>query len=341
MDANSPRWQPTVRWAAVRWAAATLLLAACQTVLAEEARQWLDRMAQAARTLSYDGIFIYRRGSELQSLRIVHRFDGSAEQERLLALDGLPREVIRNHDSVTCILPAGAPVIESKRSLRSINTGPLFAAPGVPDTYDIRLNGEGRTAGRRTVRLSVMPRDTLRYGYRLWIDQATALLLRSALIAPQGQVLEEFIYTSVEVPVAISDKALRPTIGGRGFTAYSSRIAPGAQEERRPFDRRPVSHEGSNWRIAWMPRGFQMRERLVGTAPEDGALEHWVFTDGLASVSVFIEQFKRESDRLNGHSALGAVSAFGLSVGVHQVTVVGEVPPQTVERIGQSVAAGH
>ncbi|MBT6276310.1 MAG: hypothetical protein HOI95_19525, partial [Chromatiales bacterium] len=237
----------------------------------------------------------------------------------------------RHNDEVTCILPIGAPLDFGKRSLRSVNSGPIFSGGAVPAPYSLKLEDDDRAAGRAAKRISVVPKDALRYGYQLWIDEASGLLLRSTLVTPSGQVLEEIAYTNITVPATISDAQLEASIGGPGYKQFSSRL------DDAPHD----LSSASGWSVKWLPTGFEMRERVAPPPAEGGvAAVHLVFSDGLASVSVFIERLEPAGERLEGHSMLGAVSAFGTMIGEHQITVVGEVPPVTVERMGRSVVAG-
>ena len=69
---------------------------------------------------------------------------------------------------------------------------------------------------------------------------------------------------------------------------------------------------------------------------------HLVFTDGLASVSVFVESrsARRPADQqaVAGVASVGSASAFTTVIDGHKVTAVGEVPPATVRFIASSVA---
>jgi sigma-E factor negative regulatory protein RseB len=302
---------------------------ACVGVAAEDsAHDWLVRMLDATRHLSYDGTFVYRTGTRVETMRIVHRYAADGERERLIALDGAAREVIRTNDEVMCILPDDAVILVGKRLVQGFQMNPVFNLTQVPVQYQLSLGGQGRVAGRVAVNLRLSPQDSMRYGYRLSLDQATGLLLRAALLGANEQVLEEIAYTNLTVPADISDQQLQPSVSGEGFTRYETGPDVGA---------RAVPDE-VRWLIAWRPDGFELREYLDGaSARDDLSVEHFVYSDGLASLSVFIEQLPATEEPMTGHAQMGAVNAFGRMLEGHQVTVVGEVPAGTVERVALSV----
>ena len=303
------------------------ILAGFSSAFAGEPRAWLQKMLDATRTLNYDGVFVYRSGTQVESMRIVHRYSDEGERERLVSLDGVAREVIRDDDFVLCIIPEDETVHVGKQLQRGFQANPLFSVGTVPSQYQIELDGDGRVAGRTAKRLRVSPTDSLRYGYRLWLDASTGLLLRSALVDNRDRVLEEIAYTTLELPESIPDSSLAPSIDSRGFRRVESGAKASGQRDA-PTD----------WRIDWKPDGFGLVERVahppnVAHAP----MEHWVFSDGLAFVSIFLEAPKDGTAALDGHSSIGAVNAFGRRLDTYQITVVGEVPALTVERVAQSI----
>jgi len=69
---------------------------------------------------------------------------------------------------------------------------------------------------------------------------------------------------------------------------------------------------------------------------------HLVFTDGLASVSVFVESSPISASpgtqgQVSGTTRVGSTSAFSTVVEGHRVTAVGEVPPSTVQFIAKAM----
>ncbi len=290
----------------------------------DNARQSLDRMARAAQTLNYDGTFVYRNGSTMQSMRIIHRSGDEGERERLVALSGAAREVLRDRERVTCILPDRQSVVVAKSRPRDFPHSKLFESnAGFARFYTLSVHGGERIAGRHTSLVAVDPHDRFRYGYRIWMDRDTGLLLRSELINERGEIVEQLVYTNIDLPARIPDELLEPAISGAGYTWYRD-------EEAKPGAAATTNAE-PNWYPGWLPDGFELRERT------HDLVEHLVFSDGLASVSVFIERLDTTSKPLDGLDSMGALNAYGSMVGEFQITVVGEVPAATVERVGASI----
>ena len=286
-------------------------------------------MTEAAQTLNYDGTFVYRSGNQLESMRIIHRVDDQGERSRLVSLSGEKREVLRDSKQVVCILPDDQSVVVAKTRPPSLfSSSILTAKEGFAKYYSLTVAGGDRVAGRVTEVLSLSPNDTYRYGYRLWVDRETGFLLKSDLLNTRGQPLEQFIYTHISLPEHIPDHLLEPGISGRELTWHiSDDSTTGLAAESDP----------ATWKVAWLPEGFMMADQAESPMPAgDTMVKQMVYTDGLASLSVFVEPLG-DNEPLDGLSGMGALNAFGLILEDHQVTVVGEVPPETVDAVAKSV----
>jgi sigma-E factor negative regulatory protein RseB len=295
----------------------------------EDPQQSINRMVQASQTLNYDGTFVYRNGATMQSMRIIHRFGADGERERLVALSGAAREVLRDRERVTCILPDRQSVVVAKSRPRNFPHSKLFESDaGFAGFYTLSVHGGERIAGRHTKLVAVNPHDRFRYGYRLWMDLDTGLLLKSELINEHGEIVEQLVYTNIELPAVISDKLLEPEISGAGYTWYrDDEVAPAATGGE------------PGWYPDWLPDGFALSNHTRDTIlSSTDPVEHLVFSDGLASLSIFIERLDTASKPLAGLDSMGAVNAYGSMVDEFQITVVGEVPAATVERVAGSIA---
>ncbi len=294
----------------------------------EDPQQSINRMVQASQTLNYDGTFVYRNGATMQSMRIIHRFGADGERERLVALSGAAREVLRDRERVTCILPDRQSVVVAKSRPRNFPHSKLFESDaGFAGFYTLSVHGGERIAGRHTKLVAVNPHDRFRYGYRLCMDLDTGLLLKSELINEHGEIVEQLVYTNIELPAVISDKLLEPEISGAGYTWYrDDEVAPAATGGE------------PGWYPDWLPDGFALSNHTRDTIlSSTDPVEHLVFSDGLASLSIFIERLDTASKPLAGLDSMGAVNAYGSMVDEFQITVVGEVPAATVERVAGSI----
>ena len=308
---------------------AALLLGGAGPAVAEEgAGLWLERMSDALHELRYEGVFVYQHGDRLRAMRILHDTDSTGERERLVALDGVQREVIRNDDQVTCILPDRTSFVLERRA-----PGRTFP-PVMPHRdaqldrhYAFELGEQGRIAGRTTQEVRLEPRDDFRYGYRFHLDDATGMLLQSELVDGDGEVVERLMFTSIEFRDRIDPTALEPGIEGEEFMWYQH-----GREGAPSFPGEP------RWEATSLPPGFEREDYRRHRAGEAGTpVEQLVFSDGLASVSVFMEPAGAVSAPLRGHSSRGAVNAYGRGVGDTRITVVGEVPRAAVERIARGM----
>jgi sigma-E factor negative regulatory protein RseB len=295
------------------------------------AQEWLDYMARAMRETSYTGTFVYRYGDQLETMAIVHRADGDGERERLVTLNGKRREIIRDDTEVTCIFPDHDSVVVDRRQVRNpLNDLVPSERADLGQSYELAMRGEGRVADREVVRIGIRPTDGYRYGYELAIDRDTGLLLASDLLAEDGdRVVEQIMFTSIELPSRIPDAALEQTIDGEDFTWH--------RRQREADQNRPLKND-SGWDIDPAPEGFDVAMRERHTLPgRDVMVEHWLYTDGLATVSVYIERTKADDGAFHGRSQMGAINVFGRMIGPYQIVVVGEVPAVTVESIGRSI----
>ncbi len=287
----------------------------------------LRQMAQAMRTHAYEGTLVYAHGQELDAMSLVHGSIDGREHERLRTLSGVAFELIRMGDEVTCVWPASERVMVSQRPGDLLPPKPPRGLEELPAQYAASLEGEARMVGRGADVVRIEPRDDYRYGYRMWIGQAHDLLLRSDLLDADGQPVEQLMFTHLERLDSVSREAFESTLDGMEYTEHAS----GASEGSRIED--PA------WRITDLPSGFRnVTHQREAMPPHGEAVQHSVFTDGLASVSVFIVSPDDQGDMpLEGLSRMGAVHAFGLERRGHQITVVGEVPGATVKRIARSV----
>jgi sigma-E factor negative regulatory protein RseB len=305
----------------------------CGAAWADDPARWLERMNQALATRNYDGTFTHWHGGQVEMLRIIHRVQDGTVSERLASLDGSGREFIRTGDTLACYLPDRRQVLVEQRSPQE----PLVGFPAVNDQsehfYDIKEVGRTRFNRRDTHLITVTPKDEFRYGYRLWIDDRTAMPLKTQLCDSQGHVIEQIVFADLTLSAHIADAAFRPEVSTEGFQwvreAASPRHAPPAGTLA--------------WAAVHLPPGFRMTVRSAQTLPgSTGPVDHLVFSDGMASVSVFVEiqqSVSTATPAVAETAAVGSSSAFSTVVDGHKVTAVGEVPPATVQFIATQVRA--
>jgi len=287
--------------------------------------QWLKRMQTATVEENYRGTFMFRRGGMSSAMSIVHRYSNGVENERLKQLDGEMGEIIRQGETVMCIFPDNRVVQVAKNEFANKFTKSFSDFIPEQDQYELIISGYERMADRACIVIEIRARDAHRYSYRLWLDKEFGLLLKSVTHNEKENELENFQYTQIDFPENIDDAELAAKVVGDMVTHVM--IPPAAKDLSWPSD--------VMWNVSWAPTGFQEinGEHLKGE-------NVMVYSDGLATYSVFIEKVKDDA-MPQGASQIGATVAYALQrkVEPHQynVTVIGEIPPMTAMKIANGV----
>lgn len=308
-----------------------LLSVSAGQAFAQSADTGLKRMSDAFASQNYDGVFVYQHGNSMDTLRIIHRVDDGVERERIVRLDGPPQEIIRQDNKVTCVHGRDW----NGNINHKIPLGPFARAfvrdmSELGDSYQLVEKGSGRVAGRAASVLLIKPRDEYRYGYRIWLDEETGLLLKSVLLH-RGKVLERFQFTQLQMAGEIDEAALEVGISGEAMVHY-----PLLGYEDAPVAAKPLT-----WNLDWLPAGFEMR--MQGSRrKDDGATgaDTLTYTDGMAAFSVFIEKIadqQYEEIAAQKGATVAVTRIVKYPSGDHLVTVVGEVPMKTAKRLTLSV----
>lgn len=288
---------------------------------ANDGQVWLGRMTDALAGTSYSGEFVCESAGRSEKLRILHRVRDGSVSERLVSLSGGGRELVRENDEVVVYLPDQKLAIIERRPSRSDLLGalPTFNA-GTSPWYEVSYAGrESGLLGPAAV-VAVRPRDGYRFGYRVWIDEATHMPVRSELSDAAGRVVERLRFTQLALTGDIPDAAFEPALDRTRLRWV--RQAPQAGDE------------APRWRAAQVPPGFRLSmSGLQAMAGASAPVRHLVYSDGLASVSVFIQPQTPGKAPIVGSGRAGVASAYTTVVQGHQVTVVGEVPPDTLRFI--------
>jgi sigma-E factor negative regulatory protein RseB len=301
----------------------------------DEARDWVMRMDRAVEFTNYEGRMVYMRRDHIGTYQIYHRVNGEEVEERLVRMDGEGAEIIRRKNEVICIFPKQRSVVVEKRARRDRKQNPLAAsvpgyAPSMQQSYRLVLSGTARIAGRETVRVRIAPKDGYRYGYKLWLDKKTAMPLKSQLIdSSRDMPIEEMLFTSIALGKEIAAESLQSSMETEKFNwvrASDSRIHGRS------------AAAAITWKATDLPPGFMMSEaHLEYSSANANPRMHLVYTDSIASVSVFVDEGVAASEQVEGLSAMGAANAYSVMHEGWLITAMGEVPAATVQRIAVSV----
>lgn len=295
----------------------------------DEVRGWLIRIHEAAARRNFQGTFVVSGGGTVSSARIAHFCEGRNQFERIESLDGQARQVYRHNDLIHTLWPeARVAVIEQSRLL---TTFPALLQGGddrIGDYYELRHEGQGRVAGRAAKVLRLQPRDTYRFGYRLWSDKASGLLLRADVVDADDEVLETSAFSEVTIGVrAQPESVLAPMHRLDGY-----RVVQPALES--------TELEAEGWFLGEVAPGFRqvscVRRPMDGPASGEPGVAgepvlQAIFSDGLTHVSLFIERYDEQRHRRPILASLGATRTLMRRKGDWWVTVVGDVPVATLK----------
>lgn len=310
----------------MRLLAAVVGLAAAGIAAAESVEDWLLRMDHAVASLSYRGTLVSTSAGRIDTLRVLHRVDDNGVRERIYALDGPKREVLRDRDRVRCLIAGqDSLVVDNPFPTRLFPPIPLEEILGDDTPYAVSLAGRDRVAARPARIVEIRPRDRFRYGRRLWLDEDTAMLLRSVVFDARGKVVEKLSFVEIEVGASIRDDELD------GELDNPSRVA--RYQIGDPAGDGVAASAAPAWLPEELPRGFRLAS--VGHGKTTGQrYEHLLFSDGLSSFSIYVEPAARASIAEQVESR-GAMHIYTGSLDGRMVTVVGEVPAPTVRMVGR------
>ena len=310
---------------AAAFLAGATLYAATAAADALSPQAWLDRMSDAVQGTNYEGTVVRVRDGKAEALKVVHMVKDGVIHEKVIAQEGNGLEIIRSGNEVHCILPERRSVIVEEWD----NQSTLFSTLPSSDIrfgseYDVSVVRKERVAGRKAILLAIRPHDEYRYGHRIWLDVATGFPLQTQLIDTAGEAIAQVKFADINLDTEIGSEALAPSYSIDSFTWITEPShATRTQDE-------------SDWDVDNLPVGFKLMSVHAEEMPgNDGLVTHMLFSDGIASVSVFVARLKGAS--VQGSSKHGASNSFTISHGENVVTAIGEVPAATVEQIARSM----
>jgi sigma-E factor negative regulatory protein RseB len=301
-----------------------------------EAQSWLKKIQSAAQKLNYSGTFVYQQGNQMRTSRVTHLLEGRNEIEKLEILDGKPREYIRTNDEIVCYVPEAKTLLVEKRVTHDVFPAILAANPSdLAESYEIRRGETGRVAGYDSQAIVLEPKDSLRYGYKLWAEKSTGLLLRAQTLNEKSEVVEQIAFTQIAIG-GIDRNRVKPSFPNTSGWRVENSVMSQASL--------------SGWSVKSVPPGFrkirEVKRMVTDTAasnpaasaiaqPQHREVSQMVFSDGLAAISVFIEPGTQS--RTEGSLQQGALNIIGKRQGDFWLTIVGEVPAAAIRQVANSI----
>jgi sigma-E factor negative regulatory protein RseB len=291
----------------------------------------LKKTATAARQTNYSGTFIYQSGSYIETSRITHLFDGENEHERLEGLDGERSEVIRKNGQVWCFQGDNKVMVAQRDGVRTFPALLPEHLELLQENYITRHGEDDRVAGFHAFSLIFQPRDRMRYTHKIWVHGESGLMLKALVQDERNRIVEQYAFTHLSLGGDIDRKWILSKDKLNQHVNSDSQAGIYA---------RSTSAE-SGWKVFALPAGFkkmtEVTRRLRG---KDAPVTHLVFSDGLAGISVFIEQMDDKIAVQTGLYGKGAIQVYSRILDNYLLTVVGEVPARTVMQVAESVRFG-
>ncbi len=287
----------------------------------------LQKASQAARELSYKGVFVYQSGSITKSVQLTHMSYGQGEYARMVVLDGAPREVLSQGADVVIFSPKNEKMMIEKK--RGQNMFPALL-PSNMDAIRISYQAQSgtieRIGGRDAFVITLTPRDQMRYGYRFWVDKEYGLLLKVTTLSEQGEALEQISFNQLT------------WMDGQNMDWFKPKFDPSKSYVMDQEGPAKANTSEMDWEVSQLPAGYRKVDLVK--QPVQGKVApvtQIIFSDGLASISVFIEPLAKGARSKVGHTAVGATNFYALVHDGHQVMVVGEVPEAAVTQFANAV----
>lgn len=297
---------------------------AASAVESRSINDWLMRMHEASRKRSYIGTFVVSSGGAMSSAKIWHVCEGDQQMERVETLTGAPRSIFRHNDQVVTFMPDHKVVRSEKRESLGMFPQLLQSADGrIADYYKVKQEGAERVAGVEADIVLLVPKDGMRFGYRVWTEQKKGLVVKLQTLDTDGKVLEQAAFSELQLDAPVKMDKLLQMMGK----------VDGYRVEKPVLVKTTASAEG--WVLKAPVAGFKpmscyKRPATANPAPGEEPLQ-WIFSDGLASVSIFVEPFDRQRHDRESSLSMGATQTITRQLDAYWVTVMGEVPMATLK----------
>ena len=290
---------------------------------------WLMRMHEASRLRSYAGIFVVSSSSGMSSARIWHACNGDQQIERVESLTGAPRSVFRRNDEVVTFLPESRVVRTEKRESLGLFPSLLKSSESsISEFYLARRVGSDRVAGFEADVVRLAPKDNLRFGYRIWSEKKSGLVIKLQTLDGEGHVLEQAAFSELQLDAPVRmDKLSQMMTSTEGWRVEKADVVK-------------TTADAEGWQLKATVAGFKpisCYKRPGSGAPAAEGTMQWIFSDGLAAVSLFVEAYDRQRHLQEGLFSSGATQTLTRRIEGWWLTAVGEVPPKTLKAFAQSL----
>ncbi len=296
----------------------------------------LQKSAHAARELNYQGVFAYMNGKQTSSVQITHMNNAGREMTRNVVLDNSPqaanaqtnqpREVYSQGNDIVIMQKKNQKTLIEKR--RGQNLFPAMLPTdlrAIKASYSAAFGIKEFVAGREAQVIDLISNDAFRYSYKIWADTEYGLLLKMTLVDNKNKTLEQIEFTQLS------------TLNSQDVNWFQPKIDVTKSYEMQ--DNSAVNQINSNWIVAELPIGYaKVDHRALAVPGKMTPVDQMVFSDGIGSVSVFIEPIVKGMRPKMGQMSIGSTNVCARVLDGYQITVVGEVPVLPCLQIAKAVS---
>ena len=301
-------------------------------VEAKSLNDWLQRMHEASKNRAYVGTFVVSAGGQMQSAKIWHVCEAGQQMERIETLTGAPRSTFRHNDKTVTFMPEQKLARHEKREVTGMFPE-LVQSPDnqIAEFYKLKPEGVDRVAGVEADVVMLLPKDNLRFGYRVWTEQKKGLIVKLQTLDAEGKVLEQAAFSELQMDAPVRMDKLLQMMGK----------VEGYKVEQPALVKTTASAQG--WALKSPAAGFKPMscyKRPSSAAQAAPLLDEpmqWVFSDGLASVSLFVEPFDRQRHGKESSLSMGATHTMTRQLGNYWLTAMGEVPMATLKQFASGL----
>jgi sigma-E factor negative regulatory protein RseB len=283
--------------------------------------EWLVRIHDASRKRAYTGTFVVSVGAEMASARIWHVCDGEQQMERVESLTGAPRSTFRHNNHVVTFFPDVKVARSEEREALGIFPNFLKSNDSaIAEFYNLKVLESERVAGLDTEVVQLNAKDALRYSYRIWTERKSGLVVKLQTLDVTGRVIEQAAFSELNLDAPVKMDKL---------SAMMNNTA-GLKIEQVEMSKTTA-----------VAQGWTMSRSVPGFAPmscfKRPETMQWIFSDGLATVSLFVESFDRKRHSQEGVWSMGATQTLTKRLDDWWLTAVGEVPAATLKVFAQQL----
>jgi len=287
----------------------------------EGAIKLLNKMNQALHQLTYKGTLVLVQGNNVSSLMIDHSVVNGVRSERVVRLNETGSEVSREVKGF------------------SLSKIPRIR-PEMEKVYSFDLGRENRVANIPCRIITARPKDRERYLQKYCIDMVSGMLLDYRLVGKTHKPVEQFMFTNIEIRMPETGTSNISLSTATNLTPVDSTFNNTPESEVETLLRQ-ISNASleDGWFIELVPAGFEIKQapHMKEVLPDqqgEKTTKHYVLTDGLISVSLFLTPISQNSASQNAIQVnSGALNVVTQDKSGHRITAVGEVPELTLKKI--------